>query len=278
MPVPQYIIRSFNGLKNVPAYIRRHFANRDRLDAQREEAIRLAKEKKEQEFQARRKLRRAPAKVWLEHSYNGRLTTVHWEQTSTSTQLEPTGYWVHEEYKGSWTKHGDFVLPDVRSATLYGNGPAAVEAYYANLSKLGEAFIRHAEGPTLEPEVVVVEPAPQEQVTLTLSAANARNRSGNVGAFGQHRNPPVAGSISPSSFTVGGKRYRVRGWYTDTRGRFHLNLHTEAMERNFKDAELNVDLGNGVTINSADMSDGIELLINVGTQYAADTDYTIRIG
>ena len=281
MPVPEYIVRQFKGLVNVPSYIRRHFARRDELDAQREEEICLAKERKEAAFQEKRKLRRAPARVWLEHSYNGRLTTIHWEQTSTSSELQPTGYWVHEEYKGNWTKHGDFVLPDVRSATLYGNGPAAVEAYYANLSGLGEAFIRHAEElvkqPEREPKPEVVETVEQEQVTLTLRAASARNSSGNIGAFGQHRRPPVAGTLSPPSFTIGDKRYRVRGWYTDPRGNFHLNLHTEAMERNFKAAELNVDLGNGATFNSSDMRDGVELLINVGTQYESDRDYTITL-
>ena len=47
----------------------------------------------------------------------------------TVAELEPAGYWVSEERNGEWTKHGDYLLPHIRSATLFGTGPAYVETW-----------------------------------------------------------------------------------------------------------------------------------------------------
>ena len=56
------------------------------------------------------------------------------------------------------------------------------------------------------------DPREKEAVNISLSLS-AVARGTNTGAFGQHRNPPPGGSISPSSFEIDGRTYSIRGWY-----------------------------------------------------------------
>ena len=98
--------------------------------------------------------------------------------------------------------------------------------------------------------------------------------SGVVGAASQHTATPT-GSITPRTFTINGQTYEIRGWYT--RGTtLEINMETEAQEAAFKAAGLTIDLGQGNTINSADLVDGAALTATV-TPYTSGTSYTITI-
>ena len=127
--------------KKIPEYLRRLLEWKARfLKAQREEGERAAAEakRKNREEQDRIKaLRRPPAKVWR----IGR--TILWLPPETADQLEPDGYWISERRNGEWTAHGDYLPKDTRSAQLYGDGPAQVEAYYHDTA-LGETYISPA--------------------------------------------------------------------------------------------------------------------------------------
>ena len=46
---------------------------------------------------------------------------------------------MSEKRNGSWTKHGDYVLPGVREVILFGTGPASVETWYHQMA-LGEFY------------------------------------------------------------------------------------------------------------------------------------------
>lgn len=100
-------------------------------------------------------------------------------------------------------------------------------------------------GPQMKPQVDIF-------LSLVAAASNA-----NTGAYGQHRNPPGSGSLTPSQFTIEGKKYQVRGWYTHRNSsgpNFQLNLNSRAEEEAFKAAGVRIDLGQGDVINSADMA------------------------
>ena len=133
MPTREQIIKQFGGIENVPDYLRRGFEQQDEAEARREQQARDYKAVKERERERIKALRRPPTNVRLE----GR--RVSWEPPETASQLEPAGYWVSEEYKGEWTKHGDYLLPHFRSATLFGTGPAYVETWYHGMA-LGEMY------------------------------------------------------------------------------------------------------------------------------------------
>lgn len=93
-------------------------------------------------------------------------------------------------------------------------------------------------------------PAPFRGATLTLQAATNR---GNVGAFGQHRDPPAAGRLTPNRFTLGGKTYIIRSWMTQPRFfiqandsfAFRINFDTVQIATDFIAANLLVDFGIG---------------------------------
>ena len=100
----------------------------------------------------------------------------------------------------------------------------------------------------------------------------------NVGAFGQHRTPSGSGSISPREFTIGGQTYAIRGWYTDAANRLVVNMDSSAQEAAFVAAGLTVDLGQGQTIDTGDMTNsGGILTIAVTAQYVSGQSYTINI-
>ena len=133
MPTREQIIEQYGGIENVPDYLRRGFEQQDQAQKRREQQARDHKAKEEAERARVKALRRAPTSVRLD----GR--TIRWEPPDTASDLPPAGYWVSEEYKGSWTKHGDYVLPHVRSAVLFGDGPAYVETWYHGMA-LGEMY------------------------------------------------------------------------------------------------------------------------------------------
>lgn len=133
MSVPERFIKQYGTLERVPSYIRDHYEKRDQLEKEREEKIQEAKRKKEREWDRIKALRRPPTNVRLE----GR--RIYFEPPETANELEFAGFWVSEEYKGNWTKHGDYLLPHVRSAVLFGEGPAYVETWYHQMA-LGEMY------------------------------------------------------------------------------------------------------------------------------------------
>ena len=138
----------------IPEYLRKLLEWKRRLMADKaRENERLTREYKARQ-QAKRDrikaLRRPPARVWRVGS------TIFWEPPETVDQLEPAGYWIGEERHGAWTKHGDYLRPNVRSAQLFGDGAGAatVEAYYHDTA-LGEAYISPAvERPDEDPFLV----------------------------------------------------------------------------------------------------------------------------
>ena len=135
MPTREQLIEQYGGIEKVPDYIRDFFEERDeKLHYQNVVAPREAEEKKERERERIKSLRRPPACVWRVGS------TVFWEPPETIDDLQPAGFWISEERNGSWTSHGDYLLPHFRSAQLFGNGAAQVEAYY-NDTALGEVYI-----------------------------------------------------------------------------------------------------------------------------------------
>ena len=159
MPVPDYLVKRFGGLAKVPQYIKDHFKNRARLKREEQERLEEARREKEREYQRIKALRRPPTNVRLELTPNGRVGKIIWEPPETADELPPAGYWVSEERNGEWTAHGDYVLPHVRSATLFGTGPARVETWYHQMA-LGESYpspVVTAQKP--EPEPVKTEPA-----------------------------------------------------------------------------------------------------------------------
>ena len=117
-----------------------------------------------------------------------------------------------------------------------------------------------------------------ETVTLQLMA---EFRGGNVGAFGQHRATPPAGLLSPSMFTIGGKTYQVRGWYT-TGSTLLFNFDSDQQETDFREAGLTVDTGAGWTFNTADLNQSGGILTialpNTATDnYVNGSNYTITL-
>ena len=298
------LIRIFGGWDRIPQYLKRGLQARDRARQRREDAERARREAEDREFKRLRSLRRPPENVRLTQEGSLKATKVHWDPPTTADQLRPNGYWVSEFDKGRWINHGDYVQPHIRSANLYGQGPARVESVYTNLTKLGESIWAqseeeiHGDGPQTEqePEPVQVsqekleaqpvKPFPkaesvastEEPVELRLEAELHPNGSGNTGAFGQHRLKPPAGRFWPSTFVFGGRAYSVRGWYTDQIGRLHINMAHNGMEIAFKEAALTVNLGNGLVVNSKNMSTHTgELLIATGQEYLPNETYTIRI-
>ena len=137
MQIPQRFIDQFGSEDRVPEYIRRHFANRALRLVRQEEAIQKAKERKRLEREAVKALRRPPARVWRVGN------VMFWEPPDTVDELEPAGYWISEVRHNQWTKHGDYLLPHFRSAQLFGDGAARVEAYYHNTA-LGEVYATHS--------------------------------------------------------------------------------------------------------------------------------------
>lgn len=121
------------------------------------------------------------------------------------------------------------------------------------------------------------EPKPEE-VTLILSAVTS---NANTGAFGQHRTPPRGGSISPSSFTIGGQVYKIRGWYmhkTYTGYNFQLNLNSAVEETRFKEAGITIDLGQGDVINSSNMAEyGSTINHRISKLYEGGKTYKIKL-
>ena len=133
MPTREQLIEQFGGIENVPEYLRRGFEAQDAAQKRREQEQADYEARKEAERERIKALRRPPTNVRLE----GRI--IRWEPPETAEELEPLGYWVSEERNGSWTRHGDYVLPHIRSATLFGSGPAYVETVYDQMA-LGEMY------------------------------------------------------------------------------------------------------------------------------------------
>lgn len=122
-----------NNWDRLPDYIKNFWHYRARKRQEQLDAVQKAKDDKRKEQDRIKALRKPPAKVWRIGN------TVFWEPPDTADQLKPAGYWLSEERHGEWTKHGDYVLPDRRSATTFGDGPARVEVYY-NDTALGEVY------------------------------------------------------------------------------------------------------------------------------------------
>lgn len=147
MPTREQIIEQFGGIENVPEYLRRGFEQQDQAQARREQEQRDHEAALEAERARIKALRKPPQNVRLV----GR--RVHFEPPETADQLEFAGFWVSEQRNGEWTKHGDYVLPDVRSAVLFGTGPCYVETWYHQMA-LGEMYrseIVYAESPETGP-------------------------------------------------------------------------------------------------------------------------------
>ena len=177
MPVPERFIKMFGGLAKVPDYIKRHFKQRAEWQKRQDEAVEEAKRAKERERERIKALRRPPQNVRLQLIFDGRRGKIKWEPPETAGELEPRGYWVSEERNGSWTKHGDYLLPHTRECVLYGTGPAYVETWYDQMA-LGEMY-RSAVVTAQKPE-----PEPETQ-------ANAKLIKTLRGYLTEKRRPPI---------------------------------------------------------------------------------------
>ena len=133
MPTREQIIRQYGGWENVPAYLRRGFEAQDRAQARRERQQRAHQAAQEAERARVKALRRSPQNVRLEPvgTWGARIV---WEPPETAEELPPAGYWISEERNGKWTAHGDYLLPDRRSGSLFGRGPARVETWYHQMA------------------------------------------------------------------------------------------------------------------------------------------------
>lgn len=140
MSVPERYVKMFGGLDKVPDYLKKAFAMRAAALEDNRRQVREAERKQKEEREAKlakiKSLRRPPSKVWRVGA------TVFWLPPETADELAPDGYWISEVRNGSWTKHGDYLLPKYRSAQLFGKGegPAVVECYYHGTA-LGEAYV-----------------------------------------------------------------------------------------------------------------------------------------
>ena len=138
--LPEHIRKRFGAV--VPDYIKDWWAVRVMLEKRREQEAAEAKAAEEAEFERKRALRRPPARVWMTYEGSMRLATVHWDPPETADELAPTGYRVH--CNGSVIGNHQ---PHSRRHTIVsrvGGEVASVEAEYAQLSKLGEVFVRAA--------------------------------------------------------------------------------------------------------------------------------------
>ena len=138
MTARERVIKMFGGIEKVPAYLRRALGLREKARDESRQRIREHEERQQHERDRVKALRRPPTDVRIE----GR--RIYWDPPETAGELEPAGYWVSEKRNGEWTKHGDYVLPHVRSAVLFGNhdgsaGPAYVETWYHGMA-LGEMY------------------------------------------------------------------------------------------------------------------------------------------
>ena len=119
------------------------------------------------------------------------------------------------------------------------------------------------------------QPADSGTVTLMLSAFASGSFAG---AFGQHRTPVGGGLLTPREFMIGGQTYGVRGWYTTSGNQIEINLDNNAQETAMIAAMLTIDLGQGNTLNTRDMSAATGALRGtVTTQYVSGQSYTITI-
>lgn len=142
MKLPEYYQRNpqripayyRNNWDRLPEYIQKFWHLRARNAQEREDAVVKAKERKEQEYQRQRKLRRPPAKVWRVGG------VIFWDPPETIKELRIEGYWVSEKRNGVWTSHGDIVRPDTRHAQLFdATNDARVETKY-HQQALGEVY------------------------------------------------------------------------------------------------------------------------------------------
>ena len=140
MTARERIIKMFGSIDKVPAYLIRALGIREASRKRSADRVKEAEAEKERKRERIKSLRRPPSKVWRVG------TTIFWLPPETADELEPDGYWISELRKGSWTKHGDYLRPDFRSAQLFGNNPARVEAYYHGTA-LGEVYM----SPTVHP-------------------------------------------------------------------------------------------------------------------------------
>ena len=288
----------------IPAYLEAALKQREGAAQRRVDAAREAEEAKEREFQRKRALRRPPARAWLEHQGSAPATRVRWEPPETADELPPTRYRIHEGdgvHSGMWGEC-EADPAGARMATLYGNGPASVEACYENLSTLSEFFMVEATTPSVEEyraarsqgdlppddswtvaegDTDAIRQAlhPEEYigaVTVTLTLTTASNGDA-VGALGQHRDPPRHGRITPRVFDIAGfADFGIRGWYTRG-GKLRINFDTPQQEDAFRAAGVIVSDGKGVTFNSAAMEHEHGELTVPSMQYEARETYTITI-
>ena len=142
-------------------------------------AERAEKRRKELEAKRRReeaertRHRRPPRDAHLERvgTYG---TKIVWTAPETFDMLRPLGFWVSENrnLKG-WTKHGDYVPADRRSAWLYspwGKAEASVETIY-DQQALGEFYmspVATCEAPAPKPEPKPEPPDPNAALIKTI--------------------------------------------------------------------------------------------------------------
>ena len=107
-----------------------------KLKADRAKFMKEQEEKQEAELKAKREaeearleaLRKPVARVWRV------ARMLMWDAPYTFDELRPAGFWINEQREdGGWTAHGDYVLPHVREAFLFGDGPANVEVVYPGM-------------------------------------------------------------------------------------------------------------------------------------------------
>ena len=134
MTAHERVIKMFGGIDKVPEYLLRALGLREAAQKSREKAQRKHEERKKREQERIKSLRRPPRNVQLHLIFGGRKGKVTWEPPETAGELKPAGYWVSEERNGEWTAHGDYVLPHIRSAVLFGTGPARVETWYHQMA------------------------------------------------------------------------------------------------------------------------------------------------
>ena len=123
-------------------------------------------------------------------------------------------------------------------------------------------------------------PAPSAIASMVLSAVSLGGAAGGIGVIFAQSNPSARrGSLNPSTVMIDGETYRFDAWWVGSSGQLTIQLLSTAEATVLRGAGLTIDLGNGHTIESGDLSqNGAILTISSGIpRYVAGQSYSIEI-
>ena len=175
-----------------------------------EDSVKKANERKEQEWQRQRKLRRPPAKVWRVGD------TLFWDPPETINELRIEGYWVSERRNGHWASHGDMVLPDTRNVQLFGAyNDARVETKY-HQQALGEFYLSPVVKPPGEDPYLVSKVRYYVSEKMFVRPEGAKRWRRVLAGFGVTKAKWVRGRritpLEPAMTAAEAQKYADKGW------------------------------------------------------------------